>query len=408
MKKIILLLLLINFVHGFTQTNGDDSTFFVQQVRDLIDQHQFASAHILLEERIQQEGLKPFFACWMVDNGLKHFYRHENYQIFYLKDSTNFWNKSFLDSSKNIRIARLRYPRRILQRIIHTHPNYACAYKLLGDYYNIQYRDFSDVDYLESEKIKELEQKIFQNYSRAVQLGFQPIAVNRWLGDYYLKINQTEEAEKFYLKNVKKDSGDAISFYRLAEISFQKKLYTRAYNYALKALTYFSPADVYLKYDALRLAAKSLLALGETEKFLYYINDCIRVIPDVQDAYIDLFEYYKSNGESKKAEDVLRRMLINNPYDLKGYRIVEQYIIESQSFFFGDSLFEEMLMKYENSDEVLANVYWSKGNVAYRQGLPSEARKFWEISRNYMRRYLPENSPLLKEVGDLAGKNSTK
>ncbi len=408
MKKVILLLLLINFIPGFTRAESDDSTFFVQQVKDLIDQHQFASAHFLLEERLQQEGMKPFFACWMVDNGLKHFYRHENYQIFYLKDSTNSWNKSFLDSSRNIRIARLRYPQRIMQRIIRTNPDYACAYKLLGDYYNIQYRDFSDVDYLENGKIKELEQKIFQNYSRAVQLGLQSVEVNRWLGDYYLKINQAEEAEKFYLKNVTADSGDAISFYRLAEISFRKKLYTRAYNYALKALTYFSPVDVYLKYDALRLAAKSLLALGETEKFLYYIQDCIRVLPDVQDAYIDLFEYYKSVGENKKAEDVLRRMLINNPYDLKGYRIVEQYIIESQSFFFGDSLFEEMLMKYENSDEVLANVYWSKGNVAYRQGLPSEARKFWEISRNYMRRYLPENSPLLKEVGDLAGKNSTR
>ena len=408
MKKLIPLFLLIGFIGGFCQPNGDDSTFFVQQVKDLISQHQFASAHILLEERIHQEGLKPFFACWMVDNGLKHFYRHQNYRIFFLKDSTNLWNKSFLDSSKNIRIARLRYPQRILQRIIHLFPKSACAYKLMGDYYNLQYRDFSDVDYLENGKIKKLEQNIFYNYTRAVQLGCNSVEVNRWLGDYYLKNNQPKEAEKFYLKNITADSGDAISFYRLAEISLRKKLYTQAYNYALNALKYFSPVDVYLKYDALRLAAKSLLEVGETKKFLNYINDCIRVLPDVQDAYIDLFEYYKSIGENKKAEEVLRRMLINNPYDLKGYRVVEQYIIETQSFFFGDSLFEEMLMKYENSDEVLANVYWAKGNVAYRQGLPSEAKKFWEISRNYMRRYLPEDSPLLDKVGEIAGKNSNK
>lgn len=386
------------------QETGEDSTFFVQQVQDLINQRQYASAHVLLEDRLQQEGLKPFYLCWMVENGLQHYFRQENYRIFYLKDENNHWNRNFLDTLQNVRIARLRYPERLLQTTIHQHPRYARAYKLLGDYYDLQVQDISDFEFPDNQKMEQLESLIFKNYSMAEHLGYQDVDVNRWLGEYYLRHNQPEKAEKFFLKNTGDSGNDPISYLHLAEISFQRKEYTQSYNYAIQALKYFSPEDVYLKYDAMRLAAKSLLAMGETGKFLKYTRECIQVLPDVQDAYIDLVNFYERQNNTENAEKILKEMLLNNPYDRKGYDRLEKFAVKYQDFYFADKLFDEMLVRFENWDEVMANIYWSKGNLAFYRGLPSEAEKFWEISRNYMRRYLPEDSPIIKQVGSIASK----
>lgn len=384
-----------------------DSTFFVQQVQDLIQQEQYATAQIMLEERIQQEGMKPFYLLWMIRNGLQHYYRHENYEIFYLRDNNSALKRSESDSLGNVKIARLRYPQRLLQNIIQSYPNYARAYKLLGDYYDIQLRDLSDFDFVQKDDIKDLEEKIFSNYIQAENLGLKSPYIYRWLGDYYLNSGQPDLAVKYYRKNIESNAKDAIPFFRLAEINFQKKQYTQAYNYALQSLKYFSPSDVYLKYDAERVAAKSLKTLGEQDKFLYYINESIQMLPYLQDSYIDLYHFYEENGNTEDAENVLRKMLMNNPYDQKGYQVTEKYVVKQKSYYFADSLSDEMLIKYENWDEALANIYWFKGNLAYYRGLPPEAKKFWDLSRNYMRRYLPEDSPLIKQVGEIALKKAT-
>lgn len=400
--NFMLLPLLFLFTATQAQNVSEDSVLFNQQIQDLINQKQYASAHILLEDFLQQSGLKPFYACWMVENGLLHYFRHENYHIFYLMDEPNHWNESTPDTTRNMRIARLRYPEHILKAIIHQHPGYARAYKLLGDYYNMQIQDMNALELPDTNRMNNLEKLVFQYYTQAEKLNYQDVQINQWLGIYYRRINQIDLAEKYFLRNIKPPHHDAISFLNLAEISYQRKKYASAFNYAIQAVKYFSPIEVYLKYDAKRLAARSLLALGDEERFLQYIEDCIQMLPDVQDAYIDLFQYYEGNGRGEEAEAVLKKMLLANPFDRKGYTVLENYIIKHQNYFFGERLFDEMLLKYENWDEVLANIYWSKGNLAFAQGLKSEAENFWEISRNYMRRYLPENSPLLKQVGDVA------
>lgn len=385
-----------------------DSTLFFQQVQDLIDQHQYASANFLLEDRIQREGMKPVYICWMVKNGLQHYYRHKNYNIFYLKDENSYWKQEFQDTLKNVRIARLRYPQRLLQRLINQNPENPWAYKLLGDYYDVQFQDYSDFELVREDVLKSLEEKIFSNYSRADKMGYPNVYMHRWLGDYYLNANQIDQAEKYYLKNVQEAPKDAISLYRLADISYRRKRYTQTYNYTTEALQNLAPEDIYLKYDAIRLSANALKALGEMNKFVIYVKEAIQLMPDLQDAYIDLFTFYRERENTEEAGKVLETMLLNNPYDLKGYRVLENYVVEVGSYFFADTLYEEMLVRYENWDEVLANIYWSKGNLAYHQGLNSEAKKFWEISRNYMRHYLPEESPLLQQVGEIQNKKVGK
>ena len=406
--RLVIMMLLA--VPGLVQSQEvqNDSLFVLQQVKDLIAQRQYASAHLLLKDYLEQVGEKPFFVCLLVENGLRNFYQHDNYQIFYLRDTETQWNQKLLDTLKNVRTARLRYPERILKRLIQSYPEMAKPYQLLGYYYEIQYEDLSDIDIIPMNRVKMLEKKIYENYRKAFQLKCRDIGVVRWLGDYFYRNNQIDQAEKYYRLNIEKPRQDALSYLRLAEIYFHKKLYTEAYQYAMTALKLFPATEVYLRYDAIRLAARVLKELGEINKFVYYLQECIRLLPDVQDAYLDLIQYHVQDENYDQAEETFRQMLLHNPFDLQGYRALEKYVLKTGHYFFASKLFDEMLLKFENSDEVMANVYRFKGNLAYFQGMPEEAKKFWELSRNYLKRYLPPNSPLIKEVGDLKALENLK
>jgi hypothetical protein len=403
--KIVLTLLLVLWLISFSwgQDARTDSVIFVQQVNTFLVQEKYSTVNLLLEEYVRQNGMKPYFSCWMVSNALTNHYRHENYDFFYLKDPDSEKTLSEVED-ENPQISRLRYPKRILEKIIKDYPRYALAYKLLGDYYDLQLQDLSHFEFANPTSIKALEDKIFKNYSQAEKLGYKNFQLNRWMGDYYFNRNQLDQARSYYQKNTRKAPLDGISLYRLAEISFQKKLYTQAYNEASEALKYLTVEDPYLKYDALRLSANALHQLGESEKFLAAIQECIDLLPDQQDAYLDLIDYQEARNDSAKVKALLNDMLLNNPYELKGYRKLESYVSHTRNYSFSDSLFELMQVQYENWDEVLANIYWSKGNLAFYQKSIAEANNYWEISRNYMRRFLPEDHKLIRQVGDLSQK----
>jgi hypothetical protein len=387
-------------IHG--QSQPADSMLLLQQVNGLIQKGNYATAHILLEEYIEQHGMKPDLTTLMISNGLTHYYRHENYDFFLLKDAIKTPPTSNGLKSQNLRIGRLRYPQRILENLLQQYPDYGYIYKLLGDYYDIQLQDLNNIEFIKSNNLKVLEEKIFSYYSQAENNGYKDYYLCRWLGDYYVNNNQLDLAEKYYQRNIGKSISDPISLYRLAEINYQKKLYTQAYNFAQESIKYFPAEDIYLKYDAMRISANSLKELGEYDRFLEIINESIQLIPDLQDSYLDLIQFYSSPMKSTKIELLFNEMFMKNPFELSGYRSFENYIVNSENFKFADTLFNTMLFKYENWDEVLANIYWSKGNLAFYQNLPQESGRFWEISRNYMRHYLPANHPVIKQVGSIA------
>ena len=270
----------------------------------------------------------------MVQNGLNHYFRQENYQIFLLKDESPSANQK---ASKNIQIGRLRHPQRILEKIIRQYPQKALPYKLLGDYYNIQLKDISNFEAVEQLKINDLEEKIYTYYSQAVKLRLEDSYLNRWLGDYYAHSNQIELAEKFYLKNSRKNYEDPISLYRLAEINYQKKLFTKAFNFADRSLDLFTPEDIYLKYDAIRLSANSLRELGEESRFIELIKECIQLIPEIQEAYLDLTRFYTDHSNYDLAEKTYKQMLTANPFELKGYRNFETYLSKTKNYAVADT-----------------------------------------------------------------------
>ncbi len=378
----------------------DDSTHTVRVFSQLIQQKQFASAHHFLEDKIRDYGVNPNYICLITDNGLRNYFRQDNFEIFYLINQTDLPNNLNNSNTNYSSTGSVRHPRQLLEKVVAENPNNAFALKLLGDYYNIQLQYIKNLNDIPENKLTGLEEKIFSYYSHAARLGYNDVSLNRWLGDYYLNKNQLELAEQYYQNNIKASVKDPYTYHYMAKLYYKKKSYTQAYNYAVQSLEYFAREDLYLKYDAMILAAKSLRELSENDKFLETITKCQELIPDEQPAYILLSDYYINENDFDKVEKVLTKMLLYNPFEPTGYRKLENYIISSKRFEFSDSLFDEMLLKFENWDEALANIYWAKGNVAYYRGEIPEAKNFWEIGRNYMRSYLPENHDLIQQIGD--------
>ncbi len=404
--RYTILLFLVSLVHTvFAQNTSEDSALFYQQIDDLVQQKQYATTHLLLLDRMQREGVKTQLVCRVVDNALSHYYKHDKFEIFYLRDRNNGHKQKILDTLNVLKIAKLRYPLRWLKRISKLNPQSGWTKKLMGDYYRIQLQNVENIDLVSDDKKLQIREKVFTHYSQAEQLEYQNAFVFRWLGVYKFKTNQIEEAESYFVKTLEINAEDPFALYYLAKISSQNKQFSQTLNYAKDAIQHLSSEQTFLRYQAVLLAAESLRELGEINKFLYYTNEAIKLIPDEQSAYLILHHYYRNQKKTEKAEDILAQMLLQNPFELKGYRVIESYVLQNESFYFGDKLFDQMLMKYENWDEVLANIYWSKGNLAYRQGLTSEAKKFWDISRNYMKNYLPEEDPLIKKVGSIMSNN---
>ena len=376
-----------------------DSTRVIRMADSLIQHKQFATAHALLDSAIRTFGFRPEFVCRMVQNALNNYFTQQNFQIFFLRDYASHPQPGKPDG---FFVLSLRYPDRWLKKVIEQFPDYALAYKLLGDYYDMRLSQLAEADFIDKQKVKEWEDKTCTAYLKAVKLGMKDANVFRWLGDYYWQRSQVERAKEYYYQNIQNHFEDPLTYFRLSQISFRLKQYNQALQFVQRALDGLGGEEIYMRYEALRLAAQCLLNLGEKEQFLEYINEAIHLIPDQQAAYLNLLDYYDQNQDVSKMENVFREMFQYNPYDRKGYEYLEKFVVKYHNYLFSEKLFERLILRNENSDEALGNIYWSRGDIAYHQGLIEDAQRYWNISRDYFRKYLPPDHPVFKQIGSLA------
>ena len=371
---------------------------------ELIESGRYASAHRLLEEGLQQVGFEPRLVTLLVENALKHACAREGFQTFFLKDSTTETSQKHSASSSSA-VTVLYYPGRLLARVLQQEPGFARAHKLLGDFYRLQLPRDGATALVNADLLMQLKEKILKHYLKAVQLGLDAVGVNRWLGDYYLSLNQKDQARQFYRRNIDPQPRDAASALKLAKLALEENQFSEAFNYAMTALELLPEERILERYHARRLAALSLLNLGEVEHFLQEAKICIQLLPGLQQAYLDLLDYYMKQEDEEHIRALLREMLLNNPYERAGFQALETYAVHSGGFDAASQLLDEIVLKFEFSDQVMGQVYWTKGNLLYHQGKLAEARKLWEISRSYFSKLLPQDSTLLKQVGML-GQNA--
>lgn len=398
MKRTFFLACIIIF---FKSGSSQDLNSYLTSVDELIQKKKYASAHTVLDSAVSALGLQPNLVCLMVDNVLKHHYFHRSYKIFYLKNKEN-------DEKASNEVVVFRYPDRLLNKTLEQNSQFALAHKLLGDFNNLQLSDNKELKFLSPEIYNSIKEKVFSGYLRAVQLGYNDVNVNIWIGKYYKDIDQLKLARQYYQMNIDSNLDDPRAFCYLAEIYLSEKKYSQAYNYAVSALQNYTDLSLNLRYQATRWAALSLYNLGEEARFLDYIFECIQLFPDMQESYLDLLQYYEDKNDVERSQKIIRQMLLNNPYDEKAYKYLERYCVKRNNYVFGDKLFEEMMIVFEHSDEAMGNIYRFRGNLMLHRGLTEEARKLWDISRNYYSRFLPEDSPVLKQVGDISRESSLK
>ncbi|MCB0291581.1 MAG: hypothetical protein KDH97_15100 [Calditrichaeota bacterium] len=374
---------------------------YIRNAETFIDQKKYASAHSILNAAIQDRGMLPALINPMIDNVLKHYFMQRDFEVFYLQDYSNSGREFNFESVYEFPIVAFRHPDRLLKKVIAAHPQFAWSYKLLGDFYDLQLCDDANRQLLPDALADDLRGKVYENYHRAVQLGYNQPDVNRWLGQYYREGKQYRIAKQFYQKNLELGVEDPETFCRLAEIYLYEKQYSQAYNSAVRGLQMYAHLEPELRYETTRTAALALLNIGEEARFVDYIFECIQLFPDHQSAYIDLLEYYESKDDWLYGQKMIRRMLFNNPYDHKGYYYLEKFCARRNDYEFADALFDEMMGRFEHFDEAMGNIYRFRGNLLFYQGKPEEAHKIWEISKSYYSRCLPPDSPLIKQVGDV-------
>ena len=399
---------LLGFILLTTLTFSQESNNYLSDAQELVQQKKFASAYAVLDSAIRTSGFQPALICAMVDNVLKHYTLHRDFVVFYIKDEPGNGKRSSDDKISGNEIKAVRYPDRLLKKSLEQSPQFALAYKLLGDFYRLQLSENENLNILSPDAYGNIRDKVFTNYLRAVQLGYNEAAVNLWLGNYYKESNRVKIAKQYYQMNIDNNSDDPGTFCNLAEIYLSEKKYSQAYNYAIVVLQNFASLDPELRYRATRWAALSLYNLGEDQRFLDYIQECIQIFPDMQAAYIDLLAYYSEKNDSEGSHKIIRQMLINNPYGERGYKYLERYCVRESDYQFGEQLFEEMMVLFEHSDEAMGYIYRFRGNLLFHQGLADDAKKLWDISRNYFSRFLPEDSPMLKQIGDISRESSLR
>lgn len=394
MQRILLIIILSIPLYSFAR-ESDDLTV----ARQLMSQQQFASAHIILEGAIQRDGLLPPLVLSFAENLLKNHFQQRTFTTFYLQDKVN-----EADSSRVI--ASGRHPERLLRKLLDRNSGSAKAHKLLGDFYRLQLQVDNGSEIIDISNVLKLRNTIFSHYSKAVALGTNDVAVNRWMGIYYSDFGQQEIAREYFLRNQQLD--DPLSWHHLAKITYRDKQYNDAQNFSIQALKHQQKLTLEQQYETLRIAALSLKRIGEDERFLDYLKRCIHLMPDQQDAYLDLIDYHLAKQELEKVEQLLNAMLLHNAYSTPGFKALERYCSKSGDFSFADKLFEQLMGICEHSDECMGNIYHYRGNMLYYQGLIEQAKKQWDISRRYFARILPENDIKFREVGAISRESSMK
>ncbi|HQU71143.1 MAG: hypothetical protein KDI06_06565 [Calditrichaeota bacterium] len=376
----------------FSQESDSLLSVYLERANSHIALERYASAHFTLDSALQRAAFRPELVCLMVDNVFQNYFQQEDLTLFYLKNTQR-------EEGRNLTV--IRHPDRMLQKLIKAYPESGYAYKLLGDFQRLSLREGIKNPLGNPEPTWVVRDRIYAYYSRAGQLGFRDTGMNRWMGEYFLAGERPAMAISYFEKNVFEEGGDPLSNFYLSRIYFADKKYSEAYSYALGAMKQDSMLALYQQYEAARIAAQSFFFLGETNKFLSYTNKCLNLLPGKQDAYLDLIGYFANQLADRRVEKLFRQMLLENSYQFRGFEALEKHALKTGNYDFAEDLLETLLERFEYSDEALGHIYRCRGDLASQQGNAGEARRFWDISRNYYYRFLPEDDPVFRQIGQL-------
>ena len=354
------------------------------QIQRLIKAGRYASAARMITEIQNAEGIQADLSCQMVSLALNRRFLQKKYEVFYLADSSQ--------KGAPPRYFTVRRPVQLLQRVLEQFPDYAPAYKLLGDYYRLQLSQINGIQFVPASVREKIQEKIFNFYQKAVKTGAQNSSILLWMGEYYQRLKQWATAEKYLNAALKKKKRNPRIYLNLAEIYLAEGHFARAYNAASSAHKFLKTKNLPVLYRNLRIAGLALQNLGEEKRFLQYAQRCIQLMPDEQAAYRDIILFYQNKNKPAVAEKYIYQMLTNNPFDAEGFRDAREFAKKFRNFDFIGKLLSDLSVQFEDSPQVMGNIYWLRGSILTDRGKPMKAGIMWQISRQYYRKMIPADS----------------
>ncbi len=402
LKIFLLSALLFHLSYGFHNN-------LLEKAQTLIEKGQYASAHNLLWKLNHSEQATDTSICIMVDNVFNNNVYHKNFERFFLIDKTIFVEPPIADYAQrqtDTLMVSFTKPEPWIKRALEINEKNGMAYFLLGYYFYQSRLPELTVETPLTPKNSEIEKEIAVYYEKAFKYGYRHKLLFRFLGEYYSKQHPRvlHRAKKFYRWNAMERYFDPESVIELAGIYLHEKKTKQALDLGFSALSHLHESEINLKYFALRIIANANRELGEIEKFDYYNNLCLQLIPEQSDAFIDRIEYYDTQQQIDSVLIWLDKLFAQNPFDAKNYKMVE-YI--SEKYNVNNELLDllnrnrEIYAKY---DAVLAYSWWVQGDIYYRMGKKGLAKAAWEKSKEFFLKFISPHDPILKQIGQVKRK----
>ena len=194
-----------------------------------------------------------------------------------------------------------------------------------------------------------------KNYSEAIANFHRALKVNPnepkiWnaLGITYTEVKEYQKAEKSFKKALEIDPNYSEARMNLG-ILYMKE---GKYHLARKLLEKAGNDELFpKKHIAYYYLAKVYKALGNTKKYIYYLEKAVNYNPLYLEAQLELAEAYKEVGEYEKALKVYKQ-LINNGYDDPYilYKLAEVYYLMG-NYMKARALIKRILYNYKLNEE---------------------------------------------------------
>ena len=374
----------------------------LEEITILIEREQHATAHNRLWRINHLDHATDTTICLMVKNAFEGNIYHTNYFRFFMVDKTIYVESetfSSVNKENDTLIVSFSRPEQWIKRALEINPENGMAFYLLGFYYYKSKLPELSLDSPISNDGDELEREIAVLYEKAFKYGYRHKTIFRFLGEYYSKQRIIHRAKRFYRWNAMERYFDSESVLQLATIYQNEAKSQKALELAFSALSHLQDAEFNLKYLALRIIADANRELKHPDKFKYYNQLCLQLIPEQSDAYLDMVEFYDQQEKIDSIMLWMNKLFSQNPFDAKNYKMVDYISRKYKNFNELLSLLNKNREDYSQYDAVLAYSWWAQGDIYYHSEKKGLARKAWSKSKEYFLKFINPRDPIFKKIG---------
>ena len=351
MKKIISLLLCFAALTGYSQAQTD----VLSAAQKLIDEKKYESAYVLLDKD-DPNNEKPDVVLLKEDIVLNYFVSSMMHQAFALKDlKKNEDIMQYRGQTGSFSMFHFQVDSALI-KLIALYPDNCKLYRGLAFYYNEVLNKYGG--WLGDEE--ELEQKIIDNCTKAIDGGCADYATYHNLGVVLLMQEKTQQSIPFLQKATELAPDQADAHYNLAYAYLFTDQHDNALRHAKLSLDLYQ--DKELKGDAARMVGQILTEQKDYRNALKYYEMADKLIPDNYYNLQPMLKLYLITDD-KKATATAKRLFELAPEKTTVYQALEDAYGTAGKESALISFYKAQMSKYKSNSIVMGNLNFYLGNI---------------------------------------------